>query len=137
MAAATLRGGDPAMMDTGDEEGVGANRVHPRTDQLGSRPLVAGAYKSLVCLLLLHIRALAKGRFEFKVKGISSGSISDQSLAVLSSGGEWRAPECSRVSELHSCHMTNHSHHKQQVTNQTHCTKQTAPYMPIVECILA
>ena len=44
-------------MDTGDEEGVGAKRVHPGTDQLGSRPLAAGAYGSLVPL---QIRALLK-----------------------------------------------------------------------------
>ena len=63
MAAATLRGVTLrwwTRVDTGDEEGVGAKRVHPGTDQLGSRPLAAGAYGSLVCLPL-QIRPLIKG----------------------------------------------------------------------------
>ena len=118
-------------VDTGDEQGVGAgNRVHPllitkvhghlATASGTGRP---GAYENLVCLLdqqcsLSNEKSLKAGR-KVKVSGLrrsgSSRPINHWQcchVEVLNGALWWYAA----VTQLHSCHMTNHSY---QVTNHT------------------
>ena len=101
-------------MDTGDEQGVGADRVHPLliTGQVHGHSPTAAAFVS-PAMPLLKIRE--------KVAGISSGCWGrNQSLAcchleVLSSVPRYAVAEYTgmqlRVSELHSSRLTNHSYH--------------------------